>query len=104
MWFVVIYLKTMFGSDLILSMQFLTKSESDFLVLTQFSTHCESVHIIFFAIFKLISFATNFIHLMPIKTANSSNRGKLTEYFFGASFVFEYRRFVETLPKLPVRM
>ena len=86
--FVLIYLKIMSGSDLIVSMRFLTKIQSGLLVLIQFSTHCESVHITFFSIFKLISFATNFIHLMPIKTANSSNRGRLIEFFLGASLVF----------------
>ena len=99
--FVLIFLKTMYGSDLISSMHFLTKIESGLLVLTHFSTHCESVHIIFFSIFKLISFVTNSIHLVPIKTASSSNRGKLIEFFFGPSFVFEYRRCVEILPELP---
>ena len=93
----------MSGSDLISSMRFLTKIESGLLVLTQFITHCESVHIIFFSIFKLTSFATIFIHLMSIKTANSSNRSKLIEFFFGASFVFEYRRCVEILPELPMQ-
>ena len=46
--FVVIYLKTMFGSDLISSMQFLSKTESDLLVLTQFSAHCEYPYYFFF--------------------------------------------------------
>ena len=100
---VLVYLKTISGSDLISSTRYLTNVESGFLVLTQFSTHCESVHIIFFLIFKLISFATNFIHLMPIKTANSFHCGKLTEFFLGASFVFKYRRCVEILPELPVQ-
>ena len=97
--FVLIYLKTTSGSDLISSMQFLMKLKSGLLFLIQFSTHCESVHIIFLSIFKWISFATNFIHLIPIKTASSSNRGKLME-FFGASFVCEYSRCLEILPEL----
>ena len=39
---------------------------------------------------------------MPIKTANSSNRAELIEFFFGASFVFEYRRCTKIFPELPV--
>ena len=46
--FVLVCLKTMSGSDLISSIRFLTKIEIGLLVLTYFSTYCESVHIIFF--------------------------------------------------------
>ena len=100
--FVLIYLKAASSSDLISSIQFLEKIERDLLFLTQFSTYCESPNFIFFSIFKWIFVWQTSYTLMPIKTANSSSRAELIEFFFGASFVFEYRRCIKIFPELPV--
>ena len=56
---------------------FSTNVPSGLVLLSQLSTHCESVHTCFALTVTFNSFCTNLKHLVPMRAANSSSLGMI---------------------------
>ena len=99
--FVWIYRNSRFFSLVISVNMFQTKNDSDFLVLIQFNTHCESVHAVILIFSNFSFFDTNLRLLVPINKASNSSRG-IDIFCFGAILDFENSRLTSALPSYNV--